>query len=70
MDMAGRMEKTLPTLEDERITMLYERLYFRLPSASEAERCLKFIRAQSEPSKAWPPLIQTLMAANEFVFLR
>ena len=53
--------------DDTRLTQLYQRLYNRLPTAAEAERCLRFISGNPEN---WPLLVQTLMASNEFIYLQ
>jgi hypothetical protein len=70
MEVSTRMHHSLPANDDARITEAYLRLYYRHPSATEAERCLHFIRSQPAATQAWPLLLQTLMAANEFAFLR
>lgn len=75
MQSAGSFAKTLANMlgNDHRITRMYERLYHRSPTAVEVERALAFVRQQSEAGhaeQAWAVLAQTLMAANEFVFLR
>ena len=70
MQVAEKMSTGLPQNDDHRITEAYLRLYYRHPNAVEAERCLKFVRSQPDQSTAWPLLLQTLIAANEFAFIR
>lgn len=70
--LAGRLCSTGGT-DDQRITELYERLFHRLPTAAEAQRALHFVQKQvasGRSKEAWPLLTQTLLASNEFVFLR
>ncbi len=77
---AGLLREPLPP--GERIRRLYLRLYSRPPSAREARWAEALLRrfaeeasrSESEPSRrelrAWSWLAHTLLAANEFVYLR
>ncbi|MBL9117192.1 MAG: PSD1 domain-containing protein [Verrucomicrobiaceae bacterium] len=70
LQVASSMTAGLPKEDDQRITEAYLRLYYRYPTATEAERCLKFVHSQPDSASAWPLLLQTLIAANEFAFIR
>jgi len=75
MESAERLAKTLSGISEkgERYAALYQRLYHRQPSGEEIHRAEAFLQQQSQQGQAgqaWAALCQTLLAANEFVFLR
>ncbi len=53
-----------------RIQRLYETLYAREPDEIETDRALKFVSGHANPQERWALLCHTLMAANEFLYLR
>ena len=59
-----------PGDDEARIQQAYAALFSRPASAHEAERVLTFVRRHSNPKEAWALLCQTLMASNEFMYLR
>lgn len=52
---------------EERVRMIYHRLYSREPEAEEIELALNYIA--SEPEKPWARFAHVLLAANEFHFV-
>ncbi len=56
--------------EEARVQQAYAALYGREASTSETQRALAFLTAQPERTEAWSLLCHTLMAANEFIYLR
>jgi hypothetical protein len=58
---------------EERVRQAYLLLYGRPPRPTEAGEALDFFKelsASEEPERAWALLCQTLLAANEFIYLR
>ncbi len=53
-----------------RVQQAYAALYARPASSQEAERVLAFVRRHADQKEAWKLLCQTLMASNEFMYLR
>jgi hypothetical protein len=56
--------------EAARLQRAYAILYARPPSEREASRSLVFLGSQPDRQEAWSLLCQTLLAANEFIYLR
>lgn len=55
---------------EKRVQHAYALLYARPPGAHEVQRALTFLDRYSGSSQAWSRLCHTLMAANEFLYLR
>jgi hypothetical protein len=53
-----------------RVQQAYELLYARPASTAEETRALAFVNKQTDRNEAWALLCHTLMAANEFMYLR
>ena len=53
-----------------RLQRAYARLYGRAATPHEEQRGLTFLKNKPDAAKAWALLCQTLMAANEFMYLR
>lgn len=75
MEAGSRLAKRLSSVKDsgERVRAAYGLLYGREPEAKEADRALHLIQDLSlseSPERAWTLLCHTLMAANEFSYLR
>lgn len=86
LDSAGQLAQLLiqgHTQPTERIAKLYERLFSRLPSDSELEKCSQFINETTAAGRtdatrlspevelqAWALLIQALMATNDFLYVK
>jgi hypothetical protein len=74
MDCGKRLAERLAFMADsQRVGSIYEMLYGRSPSESEKADALALMKdfAKTEnPDKAWALVCQTLMAANEFIYLR
>ncbi|MEP6668640.1 MAG: PSD1 and planctomycete cytochrome C domain-containing protein [Chthoniobacter sp.] len=69
--LAGKLA-SLPD-DEQRLQQVYTMLYGRPPLEHEKTDALAFVRdlsATEQPSRAWALLCQTLMAANEFIYLR
>jgi hypothetical protein len=56
--------------EQARVQRAYEIVYSRPATEREVERALKFLATQADPKKGWTLLCHTLLAANEFIYLR
>jgi hypothetical protein len=67
--LAGMMLSAAGT-EDGRVNQLYERLYARPATPAELERAQRFLSAGSDSTQRWTLLCHSLMAANEFIYLR
>jgi hypothetical protein len=75
MECGTRLAKRASSVSDEtlRVQRVYELLYGRDPSAQEVSRVLALVHdfSQSDsPERAWALACQTLIAANEFMYLR
>ncbi len=53
-----------------RVQAAYEALYARTATPHEEQRALTFVKGKSDAREAWSLLCHTLMAANEFMYLR
>ena len=67
--LAQRLARESKT-DDARLQKAYSLLYARTPTAREVERAKAFLASQPEPMEAWTRLCHTLLAANEFMYLR
>jgi hypothetical protein len=69
-------EKLATKLEEQeaadaaRVQRAYEILYARAATPHEEQRALAFVKSKSGNHDAWTLLCHTLMAANEFMYLR
>jgi hypothetical protein len=74
MDAAKQLAAKLcavSSLSDEaRLQKAYAALYSRPANRVEVQRFQRFIHSQPQPLAAWELLCHTLMAANEFIYLR
>ena len=75
MECGARLAARLSSLADDeqRVREIYARLYNRAPSEREKDRVLAAIRdfsLRGKPENAWALMCQTLLAANEFIYLR
>ena len=75
MESAARLAKKLASTDGDeaRLRRAYEILYGRAPEAHEIRRSLGFLHDLSTtetPERAWSLLCHSLMAANEFMYLR
>ncbi len=75
MESSTRLAARLSSVSDDvqRVKQLYALLYGRPPADQEKADALDFIRdlsATEKRDRAWALLCQTLMAANEFIYLR
>ncbi|MFN7840408.1 MAG: DUF1553 domain-containing protein, partial [Pirellula sp.] len=63
-------ELTKSGQEDERIVAAYERLFQRVPSELEADRCRRFLgNYPGSEIQKWSALARVLLAGNEFLYL-
>jgi len=70
--MQKRAQALAQTLQKEkepgdRIRILYQRLYSRLPAPEEAEIGLAFVESGSDPNKIWAQYAQVLLSSHEFM---
>ena len=75
MESSERLAKKLEAVanEDERIKQFYILLYGREATSGEVTNTLAFLHqvaAVEKPARAWALVLQSLMAANEFMYLR
>ncbi len=75
MESAAKLAVRLSSeaTDEARLRRAYELLYSREPDAHEIHRCLAFVQdlsATEKPERAWTLLCHSLMAANEFMYLR
>jgi len=75
MECGARLAARLSVLanDEQRVREIYALLYNRAPSEREKDRVLAAVRdfSRSEkPESAWSLMCQTLLAANEFIYLR
>jgi hypothetical protein len=75
MECGARLAARLSLLanDEQRVQEIYAALYNRAPSEREKDRVLAAIRDFSrsgKPESAWSLMCQTLLAANEFIYLR
>jgi hypothetical protein len=56
--------------DEARVQQAYDTLYARPAAAQEVSRALAFVQKHSDRRAAWSLLCHTLMAANEFMYLR
>jgi hypothetical protein len=73
MDCADKLASKVcsaSTNDAARVQLAYTTLYARPPSAHETERAVAFVNKHPDPHAAWALLCHTLMAANEFMYLR
>lgn len=56
--------------DEARVQQAYALLYARPASEQETKRALAFLTRQPDRKQAWPLLCHTLIAANEFMYLR
>jgi hypothetical protein len=56
--------------DDARVQLAYTTLYARPATARETQRAISFVNKHANPREAWALLCHTLMAANEFMYLR
>ncbi|MBC8115489.1 MAG: PSD1 domain-containing protein [Candidatus Saccharimonas sp.] len=64
--------KLLAGTGDDRVLVeqAYVALYARPPTEQEATRAIGFVKGRSDRHEAWTLLCHTLLAANEFLYLR
>lgn len=69
--LAGRISEGGGTLQ-EQVDEMYRRVYGRMPRGDERERAVRFVECQEEieAGNGMPMLAHSLMAANEFSYLR
>lgn len=67
--LAAKLEKQEPA-DAARVRRAYEILYARAATPHEEQRALAFVKNKSGNRDAWTLLCHTLMAANEFMYLR
>lgn len=74
MECSQRLAAKLCALPDEnRLSQAYALLYGRAPAEREEADALALLRdftRTEKPERAWALLCQTLLAANEFIYLR
>lgn len=71
MDSADELARRLlehPGDDATRIRMAYERAFGRPPTESESRRAMSFV--QDKQKQSWSLFCQSLLASNEFVFVR
>ena len=68
-NLAGKLAAETPAGED-RVRSVYLSLYGRSASPSEVTRAVTFVRQQGDTPEAWTLLCHTLLATNEFMYLR
>ncbi|MBI5757263.1 MAG: PSD1 domain-containing protein [Planctomycetales bacterium] len=56
--------------DETRVRQAYTALYARPASEHEVTRAVAFVKNQTRPNEAWTLLCHTLLAANEFIYLR
>jgi hypothetical protein len=56
--------------QERRLQRAYALAYGREPTAREQARALRFLQSAADSEAAWPLLCQSLLAANEFIYLR
>lgn len=56
--------------DEARVQQAFVALYARPPSEEETARALTFVKNQPDRQQAWTLLCHTLIAANEFLYLR
>ncbi len=57
------------TTDDERLRLIYQRVYSRPPEADEVRLGLEYIRNSKDPDAAWSQFVHALLASNEFHFV-
>ena len=68
--LAGELLKAKELKTGQRVSMAYEQVLARQPTAKERARAVRFIEAAPEsPQQIWSLLCQSLLAANEFIYL-
>jgi hypothetical protein len=67
--LATKLMKQEPS-ETTRVQRAYEILYARNATPYEEQRALTFVKGKPDAHEAWSLLCHTLMAANEFMYLR
>jgi hypothetical protein len=67
--LAAKLEEQEPA-DAARVQRAYEILYARAATPPEEQRALAFVKSKSGNRDAWTLLCHTLMAANEFMYLR
>jgi hypothetical protein len=73
MDSADKLAAKIcgaSTSDAARVQLAYTTLYARPPAAHERERAVAFVHKHPDTRAAWALLCHTLMAANEFMYLR
>ena len=75
MESSERLVKKLAAVTDEeqKLKQVYLLLYGRAADDKELHHSLAFLHqlsATESPARAWALLCQSLMAANEFMYLR
>ena len=74
MQSAQKLATKVCALPDEqRLTQVFAMLYGRQPSEHEKEEVRELLRdftTTEKPERAWALVCQTLLAANEFIYLR
>ncbi|MGC4044494.1 MAG: DUF1549 domain-containing protein [Armatimonas sp.] len=65
--------QSLKGTEEEKIALVYQRAYQRLPFPAESDRAETFLirvrRAGGSEADAWGALCQTILASNEFLYV-
>jgi hypothetical protein len=56
--------------DEARVQLAYTTLYARPATGHETQRAISFVTRHANPREAWALLCHTLMAANEFMYLR
>ena len=56
--------------DEARVQQAYAALYGRPASEQETQRVLGFVKTRPDRKEAWTLLCHTMMAANEFMYLR
>jgi hypothetical protein len=73
MDSADKLAAKVcraETNDEARVQQAYELLYARPASPHETARAIAFVNKHPDRQEAWALLCHTLMAANEFMYLR
>jgi hypothetical protein len=67
--LASHLQKSAPT-DDQRYHLATTLLYARPATPAETTRALHWLTTQPNPSQSWTQLCHTLLATNEFLYLR
>jgi hypothetical protein len=69
--LASIQQITAAKTDADRVTLLYQRTFSRLPLPDELEIALRYVQSPNDDSKTspWHRLAHVLLAANEFIFV-